>query len=131
MILEPGQLGQDNAEILGAIRDFDACQLFDAERIGPVVSHGAEVVEPVGIGHRAKVSGVFADLFVVTMEITENGLEFAHDLAVESNVHAKDAVGGGVLGAHRHFEQLAFEAGAHGSRWRQFEFLKSGGHIEN
>ena len=47
------------------------------------------------------------------MEITEDRLELAHDLAVERDVHPEDAVGRRMLRAHRDFEQFAVEARSH------------------
>ena len=89
---------------------LDARQLFDGQRVGPVVGEGAEIVEAVGVGHRAEIGLVLGDLFVVAMEVTEDGLEFDDAFAVEHDVHAEDAVGGRVLRAHRDFEQLFFAA---------------------
>ena len=124
VILQPGQLGQNDPQIFGAIGDFDAGEVLHAEGIGPVVSHGTKIIEPIGIRHRAEISGVLADFLVVAMEITENRFELAHDFAVERDVHAKDAVGRWMLRPHRHFEQFAFEPGAHAARGRLLEFLK-------
>ena len=96
----PCQLCEDDAQIFGALGNFDAGEFFDTERVGPVVRHRAEIIEPIGIRHRAEVAGVLADLLVVAMEITEDRFELAHDLAFECNVHPENAMGRGMLRPH-------------------------------
>ena len=93
MIYQPGQLGENDAQIFGALGHFDAGQFFDSEGVGPVVGHRTKIIEPIGIGHRAEVTGAFADLLVIAMQVTEDGLELAHDLAVKRDVHPEDTVG--------------------------------------
>ncbi len=56
------------------------------------------------------------------MQITEDRLELANDLALERDVHSKDAVGRRMLRSHRHFEQLAIESRAH-CDWRPLHRL--------
>ena len=75
VVLQAGQLAGDDAEVLGALRNLDAGELLDGERVGPVVGDGAEVVEAVGVGHGAEVGFVLGDLFVVAMQVAEDGLE--------------------------------------------------------
>ena len=117
MILQPRQLGQNDAQILGALRNFDCGEFLNAERIGPVVGHRAKIIEPVGVRHRAEITRVLADFLVVSMQITEDRFELANDLAVERDIHSKHAVRGWMLRSHRHFEQFAIQSRAHGDRW--------------
>ena len=126
VVLQPRQLGQDDAKIFGALGHLDPGEFLDAERVGPVVRHRAKVIEPVGVGHRAEIARVLADLLVVAMEITKDRLEFPDDFAIERHVHAKNAVGGRMLRPHRHFHQVAFEPRIHRARRRFCEFVKSG-----
>ena len=62
------------------------------------------------------------------MEITEDRLEFADDLALERNVHPENAVGRWVLRTHRDFEELAIEA--RGPRGEAARALEAGRHSE-
>src|SRR5207302_7823666 len=48
-----------------------AGKFLDTERIGPVIRHRTKVIEPIGVGHRAEVARVLADLFVVTMQVAK------------------------------------------------------------
>jgi len=41
---------------------------LNAERVRPVVGHGAEIIEPVRVRHRAKVTSVLADFLVISMQ---------------------------------------------------------------
>ncbi len=110
MVLKARQLGGDDADVFGALRNLNAGQLFDGQRVGPVIGEGAEIVEPVGVGHRAEIGFVLGNFFVVAMQVAEDRLQLHDALAVQHHVHAKDAVGGGMLRAHRDFEQLTFTA---------------------
>ena len=110
VVLQAGELAGDDAEVFGALGDLDAGEFFDGESVAPVVGDGAEVVEAVGVGHGAEVGFVLGDFFVVAVEVAEDGLELDDDFAVEDDVHAEDAVGRGVLRAHRDFEELLFAA---------------------
>ena len=113
MVYQPCQFREDDAQVFGALGNFYAGEFFDTERVGPVVRHRAKIIEPIGIRHRAEVAGVLANLLVIAMEITEDRFEFAHDLAFEGNVHPENAVGRGMLRAHRDFQQLAVETRRH------------------
>ena len=93
-----------------------AGEFLDTERVGPVVSHRAKIIEPVGVWHRAEVTGVLADFLVIAMQITEDRFEFTNHLAIERDVHPKHAVSGWMLRPHRDFEQFAFEPRAHAQR---------------
>jgi hypothetical protein len=55
VIQEARELGEDDADVFGALGDGLAGELLDGERVGPVVRHRREVVEPVGVGHRREI----------------------------------------------------------------------------
>src|SRR5262249_25067748 len=106
-----------NAQILGALGNFNSGELLHTERVGPVVGHRTKIVEPVGVGHRAEVTGVLANFLMIAMQITEDRLKLTNHLAVEGHIHPKYAVCRRVLRSHRHFEQLAFQARTHAHWW--------------
>src|SRR2546429_9458114 len=105
-----------DANFSGALRNCTAGHLRDIERSAPVVCHRTKILEPIGVRHRAEIARVLADFFVITMEVSENGLQLTDDLALERDVHAKHPMGRGMLRPHRHFHQLALEPCAH-CRW--------------
>src|SRR6267143_4027849 len=125
MVLQPSYFGQDDAQVFSSLGNFDPSQFFNTEGVGPVVRHRAEVLEPIGIRHRAEIAGVLADLFVIAMQVSEDRLELADDLAVERDVHPKHAMRGRMLRPHRNLHKLALEPGTHCRRWPldRFEYL--------
>jgi hypothetical protein len=62
VILQPGKFGGDDTNILSAFGRLETGELFDRERVGPVIRHRAEVIQPVGVGHAPEIGGVLADL---------------------------------------------------------------------
>ena len=120
MILEPGELGENDTQIFCAFRHFDASEFLHTERVSPIVRHRAKVVESIGVGHRPEITHVFAELFVIAMQIAEDGLELPHDLAFERDVHPEDAVCRRMLRPHRDFEQFSFKPRAH-AHWRPLD----------
>ena len=115
VVQQARELGEDDAEVFGALGHGLAGELLDGERVGPVVRHRAEVVEPVGVGHRPEVGGVLADLLVVAVQVAEDGLELHDRLAVERDHHAEHAVRRRVVRPHRDLEQVAVEFVVHGA----------------
>ena len=109
MIQKTRQLGEDDADVFGALGDGLAGEFFDGEGVGPVIRHRREIVEAVGVRHRPEIGDGLAEFFVVAVEITEHGLEFHDGLAVERDDHAEDAVSGRMVRAHRDLEQVAVE----------------------
>ena len=75
VILQAGQLAGDDAEVFGALRHLDARQLFDRQRVGPVIGDRADVVQAVGVGHGAEVGFVLGDFFVIAMQVAEDRLQ--------------------------------------------------------
>ncbi|MEI9967687.1 MAG: hypothetical protein WDM87_03305 [Terracidiphilus sp.] len=55
VILNARQLGKNHANVLGALGNLLANELFYRQRVGPVVGERAEVIEAVGIGHRRQI----------------------------------------------------------------------------
>ena len=125
MVLQPGQFRENQTQVFRALRHFDPRELLDTERVGPVVGHRTKIIEPVRVRHRAEVTGVLANFFVVPMQVTEDRFEFAHHFAIERDVHPEDAMGGGMLRPHRNFHQVAFDPRIHRLRRSFFELVKS------
>ena len=106
-----GQLRHDHADVLGAFRRrvLFTQQLFDCDRIGQVVGHRTDVVQPVGVRHVHQVRVALADLLMVAMEITHLRLQRHDGLAFQFDDHAKHAVGAGVLRTHVDDQPIGLE----------------------
>ena len=104
VVNQAGHLGQNDAQVLGAIGYGLAEEFFHCEGVGPVGRQRAQVVEAVGVRHRPQITGVLGDLLVVAVQVAEDRFEFHNHLAVEGGDHAENAVGGRVLRAHRHLQ---------------------------
>ena len=83
MILQAGQLADDDADVFGPLRHLNAGQLLDRQGVGPVVGHRAEVIEAVGVGDRPQVAAVLSDLLVIAVQVAEHRLE-SHDRSPSS-----------------------------------------------
>jgi len=110
MVLQPSQLAGDDPEVLGAFGYLYSRQRFDSERVRPVIGDGAEVIEPIRVWHGTEVGLLLGYLFVVAMQVAKDRLQLDDALAVQNDIHPKDAVRRGVLRAHRDFEQLGVAA---------------------
>ncbi len=51
VIKKSSQLADNHAQILGALRHLETGQTLDAERVRPIVGHGIEVIEAIGVRH--------------------------------------------------------------------------------
>ena len=89
----------DDADVFGALRHFDARELFDGHRPGVVVVHRRQVVEPIGVANVLVVSEVLADLLLAAMQVAQVRNGFEDHLAVGAQHDAqarrawKDAAG--------------------------------------
>ena len=131
MILKARELREDDAQIFSALGNFDSCEFFHAKRVGPVVGHRAEVIEPVCVWHRTKIASLLADLLVVAVQIPEDGLELANNFAFECHVHSKYAMCRRMLRPHRYLEQLTFQSRSHSDRrpLHRFECFNRRAHV--
>jgi hypothetical protein len=58
--LDAGELVEQDAEVLGALGDLEAEELFDRQGVGGVVGHRGDVVDAVGEGSDLGVELGFA-----------------------------------------------------------------------
>ena len=115
VIDQAGQFGCDDADVFGAFGCLQPGKLLHRERVCPVVGQRTEIIEPIGVGHRAEIARLLGDFFMVAMQVAEDRLELHDAFAIQHHVHAKHAVRRRVLRAHRHFEQFAFKFAGGGS----------------
>jgi hypothetical protein len=113
VVQQAREFGENDADVFGAFRDREACELFHCDRVGPVVRHRAHVVETIGVRHRTEVAGVLANLLVIAVKVTEHGFEFHDAFAVQRDDHPKNAMGGGMVWAHRNLQKIAVKLIVH------------------
>src|SRR5438045_9704447 len=104
MVLQSSEFCQNDSHILSPLRHLNSCQFLNAECIGPVVSHGTEVIEPVRVRHRAEITGILTNLLVIPMQITENRFELPNGFSLERDVHRENAASGCMLRSNRDLE---------------------------
>jgi len=101
-----------------------AGQLLDGQGVGPVVRHRAEVVEPVGVGHRRRGRSCSRRFSRGCGGGSRRRASASRSRSPSSvTIHAEHAVGRRVLRPHRDLEQVAVEVVVHGAdavgpRWR-------------
>ena len=96
---DPGDLRDDDADVVAALGHRDSQQLLHRHAVAHVVDERRDVVEPVGVGDDAVVVHGLRHLLEAAVEIAD--LDFGvHDLlAVELGDDADDPVHGRVRGA--------------------------------
>ena len=103
---DPVQLEVDHAQVLGPLGDLALQDRLD----GPAEGHRVEVIRQVihALDHRdglpvGLLLGRFLDAGV---DVADDRLEVADDLALERHQQAQHAVGGGMVGADIERQQL-------------------------
>ena len=96
---DAADLGIEHADELAAARHGHADEALDRERIGMLLVHRRDIVEPVEIGHGLEV-GLGLDQFLgAAMQQADMRIDALDDLAVELQHEAQHAVRGRVLRA--------------------------------
>ena len=90
---QAADLGIEHADELGAQRHGHADELLDRERIGVLLVHRRDIVEPVEIGQRLKIGLVLDQLLGAAMEQADMRVDALDDLAVELEHEAQHAMG--------------------------------------
>ena len=94
------KFAEDDADVLGAFGDFQAHELFNGHTVGQLVVEVADVVHAVEEGYDLVVLFTLAELFGAAVEVADVGFHVDDFLTVHPEHHAKDAVGGRMLGTH-------------------------------
>ena len=79
-------------DVFRPLRHRDARELLDAQHVGPIVGHRANVIQAVRVGDRTQVAVLLRDLFVVPMEVAEHRRQFDHCFPVQHDIHPEDSV---------------------------------------
>ena len=107
VIAHARDLRHDRADVLAALGDVDAEELFDGVGVREVVDERRDVVEPVGVGNRVVPAADLAILFERAMQVADLDVGLADDLAIELGHDADDAVHGGMRGPQADGQVLA------------------------
>ena len=102
MVGDTGEFSHDHAQIFSALRrfPFGSHQLLDSQHVAEVVRHAGQVVQAVGVGDVCEPGVALTDFFVIAVQISAFRLQTNDCFAVQSDDHAEDAMGGGVLRPH-------------------------------
>ena len=111
--VQPAQLGEQDANPLGALGDFQAEELFDGQAVAEIVGERIEVVDAVGERDHLLVELGFAGFFDTCVQVTDLGPDTDDDFAVKLDDQAQHAMRGRVLRAHVQNHEVL--AGAFGS----------------
>ena len=111
-------LHQQHADLLAALGHFEPRELLERHGIRAVVQQRLHIVETVGVREELAPTERFAGLFLATMQVPHDGLDFAHGLAIEHHLDAQHTVRSRVLRAHVELHQLAVQriVAIHGTR---------------
>ncbi len=104
-------LGEQHADVLAALGRGDAQQLLDGERIGMLLVHRRDVVEPVEVRDRLQVALVLDQLLGAAMQQADMRIAALDDLAVHLDDEAQHAVGRRVLRPEVHRQGLDLDVG--------------------
>ena len=117
MIQDARDLGEQHADVLAALRRRDAQQLLDRQRVGVLLVHRRDVVEPVEVRHRLQVALVLDQLLGAAMQQADMRIAALDDLAVHLDDQAQHAVGRRVLRPEVHRQGLDLDVGHVSSSW--------------
>ncbi len=100
MARNPVELGHQDSDRLGPLGDLHAEQPLDCHRIGKLAVEGRQVVHPGDIGRALPEGELFGGLLHPGVEIADDRLGSADDLAFELELEPENTVCRRVLRAH-------------------------------
>jgi len=123
VIADPGELGDDRADVLAPRGQLQPQQRLDRVVPGDVVGHRRDVVHPVGHGDVLVERQVLADLLEAGVQIAHLGDGVDHPLALELEHQAERRVRGRVLRSEVQRPQVVLGPGARfGAALRDVDF---------
>ena len=103
---DPVELEVQDAQVLRARRDLEADQRLDGAAVGHRVEVVGEVVHPLDDGDDLPVRLVLGGLLDAGVDVADDRLDVAHDLALEREQQPQHPVRGRVVRAHVERQQL-------------------------
>ncbi len=98
--IEAAELGEQNANPLGALGDFEAEKLFDGQAVAEIVGERIEIVDAIGERNDLLIELGLAGFLDAGVQIADLRPNADDDFAVDLNDQAQHAVRGRVLRAH-------------------------------
>ena len=98
--VEAAELGEQDANPLGALGNFEAEKLFDGQTVTEVVGERIEVVDAVSERDDLLVELGLAGFLDAGVQIADLWADADDDLAIDFDNQAQDAVRRGVLRPH-------------------------------
>ena len=98
--VEAAELGEKDANPLGALGNFEAEKLFDGQAVTEIVRKRVEVVDAIGERNHLLVKLGLAGLFDAGVKVADLGPHADDHFAVQLDNQAQHAVRGRVLRAH-------------------------------
>ena len=118
MVAHPVDLGGDDAEVAGPLRDLEPAELLHRQRVADVVHDRRDVVETVGVGEHLGPGDVLAGLLEAAVQEADVQLHAVDGLAVELDHRPHRPVHGRVAGAEVDVHPLRREGRVEGARRR-------------
>ena len=108
VVPDPGDLRENDPNVVAALRDLDPEELLHRHAVAHVVDQRRDVVEPVGVGDDAVVVDHFRHLLEAAVEVADLHFGLFDLLAVEPGHETDDAVHGRMCrtDVEHHFPRL-------------------------
>ena len=94
------QLRQDDADVVGPLRRFDAGQLLHGQHVAELGVELGQVIGAVLIADRLAVVAVLGQLLSAAVHVADDRVHVHHLLAIDGEHHSEHAVGSRVLRPH-------------------------------
>ena len=115
---DPVELEVDDPQVLRAPGDLAVEQRLDGATEGHRVEVVGQVVHPLDDGDDLPVALVLGRLLDAGVDVADDRLEVAHDLALEGDEQPQDPVGGRVVGPEVQGQELLVDALPTLDAWR-------------
>ena len=122
VVQQAGDLVEHHANVLCALRHFDAEQLFNRHHVGVLVGHHRHVVEAVHVRHRLQECLVLGEFLGRAMQQSDVRVSAFDDFAVQLQHQSQHAVGRRMLRPEVH--RVIFDF----SHLKQFSHREHRGH---
>ena len=99
VIGDAAELRENHADVLRALRNFDAEHLFDGHRIRDAVHHRRHVIQAIGEGNHLPVRVRFGHLFETAMQVADLRIRIDDLFAVDRDLQPERSVHRGMLRA--------------------------------
>src|SRR5713101_3607668 len=92
VIRKPGQLADEHADILTALRHLHVEEFFDGQHIAHIVDQRGDIIEPVSVGNHLRIGMALRLFFKGAMQVTDLCITIDHRLTVQFQGQVDDAM---------------------------------------